>query len=618
MSLITAKILSNATPNAWTQVFEQENLCILLSVEETPSPERDDKEVKPATGIGREIISFLEEETGKDKSFQNLVSIADQAVEKFQPHRTTIAVCSVSDSYVYFVKRGDCQIWANRGGTVYKFTGHNFSGRIAEGDSFILGTEDFFKSIPPEELSKNLLNNPNLEDIAENLMPALHKENNPKAGAVIIQPGIPTLREQAPREGQAPLVVRQSAQASLPQTGPSSPVTKPPNPLKTLLVKFAQVLPDKPFEPRQLENRDLRKTSLSVGVVLLIILLISIFFGLRQKKARDYKLSYQDRLERAEVLYNDALAQKDVNKANAQVSFRESKTIVDALIAEGIQDKDLEKLRTNLAEQEANILARALVQANLFLDLSLVRQNVQGVEMALSDGQIAVLDQGGSRVIYVAAKDKKTDVSGADKISNATSASVFDRKTYVLGDAGIVEIDSRGNSKVAVPQDSEWASVYKVLAFGSNIYLLEKGGIVWKYPAAGTASGFGTKQKWFAGSTTPPTASVDWTVDGAIYILGEGGEVGKFTRGLKDGFRLSGLSEGLSGTQNIYTDPDLESLFILDKENGRIVETEKTGAYKLEYVSEEVKNTQDFVVSQSEGKIFLLSQNKILEIPLKK
>jgi len=396
-----------------------------------------------------------------------------------------------------------------------------------------------------------------------------------------------------------------------------SGTTSPPSLFSKLLIRFAQMLPERRFSAKINGGENNKRTTLSVGIILLVILLVSIFFGIQQKRTRDYKASYADSLARAESLYADAISQKDINRLNAREFFKSAEELVIRLEGEGVKDPRLEKLKADMFAVQTDILGTAQVSPSLFLDLSIVRSGVEARELSFNKGQIAVLDKAGNRVITVGAKTKKTEVLGSqDKLSESQSISIFDNRTYVLAVEGIVEIDTKGVSKVVLTKDSEWSNPIKVAAFRSNIYLLERGGAIWKYPAV--ASGFGTKQSWFDKSTSPPNAAIDWTIDGSIFVLSENGQVAKFTRGLKDGFRLSGLPTALGAATAIYTDQETESLFILDRAGGRIVETEKTGSYKLEYVGEELKEVDDFVVSFETGKIFLLSQNKLLEIPLKK
>lgn len=602
MSLTTAKILSNPTKCDWTQSYEEDGVVAIFSLEGGKD------EGGSAVEIGKRAYDFFKAEYSKNTQKNPLLKLKAtslRTVEEFKNYNLSIAACFQSEkNYIYFIRSGDIQIWTQRDNTIYNLNGESFSGRIQEGDIFILATKTFFSSIKPEILSSALLAKSPLE-VAENLSPLAHRSGNPKSGAVILRPvcTVATAIEQGP-----------------PQIAPSAPgTTSPPSFFHRLLVRFAYFLPERQFAigAKDLQSERAQKTALSVGAILLIILLISIVLGIRQKKSHDFKAAYADRLVRAQTLFNDSISQKETNLINARESFKSAQDIVSNLETEGIKDPEIEKLKNDLLAVQTEILGTTHVPPVLFQDLSIVRSGVEAKDASLSQNKISVLDVSAGRVISVGTKGKETNMTGSsDKVLGLKSVSAFDNKIYVLGEKGVVEIDQKGTSKVVIEKDSEWANPAKIFAFGSNIYLLENSGKIWKYPAAGTPTGFGTKQEWLKADPVGP--AIDWAFDGSVYVLSEGGEITKYIKGAKDSFNLSGMSGSLNGATSIYTDPDLGSVFILDKTGGRIMEVEKNGTFKLEYIADETKNTDDFVVSASEKKIFLLSQNKLLEIPLKK
>jgi len=66
----------------------------------------------------------------------------------------------------------------------------------------------------------------------------------------------------------------------------------------------------------------------------------------------------------------------------------------------------------------------------------------------------------------------------------------------------------------------------------------------------------------------------------------------------------------------IYTDENLDNLYILDNGNGRIVEISKSGEFKKEYKGEGIGEANSLVVSRDARSIFLLTDSKVLEIKL--
>lgn len=596
MPVLTAKILLQPTRRAWTQIYETDGLVALLALEAAGEGE----EVKPAVEIGHEALNLLQSEyLASNKDPQKLSDVVERVGSAFDKYSVMIAVCQFSGEQVYFVRRGVAEIWAIRNQKPYRLNSDNFSGRYDAHDMFLLGTTEFFNAVAQEHLEDEFVGKSTVDQIVDHLSPVIHRLDNPKAGAVVIKPTV---------------VVKLAATQPTLSTyyAPAPPVgAKKVNFIRSLLVRFARILPEREFQVN-IAGRSPRATALSVGVVLLALLIVSIFLGVRQKGKSDYRASYQDRLSRAQVLYGDAVSEKGTNLLAARDSFTQSKSIVEALVGEGIKDAQLDQLKANLDANESDILGQSHVPAVLFLDLSIFRPDSTASSLSFDSKTIAALDTKGERVIFIGSSNKETGVSG--KVSVPVSVSIFDRKTYVLGKDGVSQADKSG-AKAVIPFDSEWVGPITVSIFGSNIYLLQKDGSVWKYPA--TATGFGPKQKWMSDATSVLGGAADWAIDGSVYVLSESGEIAKFTRGLKDGFRVSGLSKAFNAPASIYTDTELDSLYILDKGNSRIVELDKSGNYKFEYDVDEAKSADDLVVSGKDKKIFLLANNKIFAVPLK-
>ncbi|MBI4029496.1 MAG: hypothetical protein HY376_03995 [Candidatus Blackburnbacteria bacterium] len=592
MPVLTAKILLNATRRAWTQVYEQDGLVALISLEAG-----EKQEAASAGEKGHEAVSLLQAECASSENLaQHLPSIVERLYSTFSTNNPEVAACVVLGDHIYFAKKGLSEIWAIRDQKPYRLSSDNFSGRLDPGDLFLLGTAEFFNRASEGSLEEIFKDKSTIDEVGDALSPLIHRSDDPKAGGVIIKAKVVS----APAGEIQPELV---------------PVTKTPalkpNIFKRLLVKLAYKLPEREFTPNMPGAS--RRTAFFIGVVLLVLLSVSIFFGIKQKGARDYKASYQDRLSRAQVLYNDAVSLKSSNILQSRDFFTQAKAILTSLKEEGVSDPELDQLKANLDSQESDILGQSHIPASLFSDLAIFRSDINASDLSFSSGTMAVLDAKGERVVFVGSKNKETAVSG--KAAGPLSVSTVEGRTYVLGKDGISEVDKMGG-KVVIPTDSQWSSPVKLAAFGSNLYLLEKGGVIWKYP--GMASGFGGKQEWLKSDSPDLVGNARaWAIDGLVYVLGQDGTIAKYTREVKDSFRVSELSRAFGDAVSIYTDSSLDSLYVLDKGIGRVVELDKTGSYKFEYVVDEAKQASGMVVSQSDKKIFLLVNNKIFSIPLK-
>ena len=112
--------------------------------------------------------------------------------------------------------------------------------------------------------------------------------------------------------------------------------------------------------------------------------------------------------------------------------------------------------------------------------------------------------------------------------------------------------------------------------------------------------------------------AVSMAIDGSVWLLFSDSSIVKFTRGVKDSFVVSGTDANFNAPEKIYTDPDLENLYVLDRKNTRVVVINKeTGEYQAQYSWPGLAGAYDLFASEEEKKILLLTGERIYEIPLK-
>src|SRR6185437_11313407 len=116
------------------------------------------------------------------------------------------------------------------------------------------------------------------------------------------------------------------------------------------------------------------------------------------------------------------------------------------------------------------------------------------------------------------------------------------------------------------------------------------------------------KSNYFAKDTSPDLSNaVSMTIDGSIYILQSNGALTKFTKGESDTFNLKGLDKPFSSPTRVYTTADLDSIYVLDNGNSRIVKLAKDGTFQAQYVNDILNKAKDIDVQESNKKIFILT-----------
>lgn len=522
---------------------------------------------------GQEILGYLENRYKEDPSpasHQKLKRLAETTSTRFEDARVKLQICALTGKAVNLCTEGSGVVSLLRGGNEYKLVSHesagkSLSGSVKQGDVFTLSSGE-------EEYGSKAIVSPVFEVAREEVLQ--------------IEPVIENKR------------------------GFSFKPFLPKNPI-TFFKSAIQNLK----KPPKSQERTPKRTVISVGVILLILLGVSIGFGFVQKNKKEYRQKYEIRLSDAQKSFDDAIVQAGLNPRVAKELFLKSKGLVQTLNDEGIKDERILELEKALDENSAKLLGVVETIPDIFLDLSLVRSGLNPQEIVLNQEKMAILDKAGSRVITVSIEGTGTTaLGGAEKVGSLISVATYAGRIFTLSEKGILEVSSSSNTSLAVEPDPEWGSPIKVRAFGSNLYIMTAEGEIWRFPTS--TKGFAAKQRWLGQGVTLSYGPRDLALDGSIWVLSESSKIQKYTRGAPNSFSPKDIT--FSDASALYTDETLDSLFVLDAKNARIAQLSKTGDLEKEYKSEDFKEGRDLVVSSKVSKIFLLTPTKILEIPIAK
>ncbi|KKR07262.1 MAG: hypothetical protein UT32_C0014G0021 [Parcubacteria group bacterium GW2011_GWC2_39_14] len=106
------------------------------------------------------------------------------------------------------------------------------------------------------------------------------------------------------------------------------------------------------------------------------------------------------------------------------------------------------------------------------------------------------------------------------------------------------------------------------------------------------------------------------SIDGNIYVLNKDGKINKFYNGELQEFKQALIEPALTNAQKIYTNLDLNNLYIL--EDKRIIVLNKDGGLVNQYAFESLNSPiTDIMILGKDEKIILTSENKIYSVKLK-
>lgn len=351
-----------------------------------------------------------------------------------------------------------------------------------------------------------------------------------------------------------------------------------------------------------------RKTTLTAGILLLVLLVVSVVFGVKQKNTKDFHEKSSAKLTEAISLYESSVSET-TDKNEARKMFITSKEIATSLKNDNYKSDKLDELLKNISDKESEIVGEVRPEIKEFLDLTLQTSGFDGKSMTSSGEDIFIFDETAKNVIKVGIKNKSAKIAAnKENINDANTIASYQDRLFLNRSDGIYEVDVI--SKKVIERD--WNDTNLLYSYAANIYLLDRDDKE-IYRFAGSNKTFGSKSGWLApGIEMDFSKVVDMVIDGSIWLLSSTGKVTKLTNGNPQAIAINGIPEPLESPTAIYTNEDNKNVYILEKDKGRIVVLDKTGEFKLQYINDEIKNAKDLVVSETEGKIILLTGSKLL------
>jgi hypothetical protein len=636
-TITSAKLTGNPGSSGWVQVYEfkpedpekfklRGHLFAVIATGKQNQTEGAEQIVDSLT-LGRELLSRLHEEYfGKIEGtpFNVLKSAVEKTVQEFKPSWGDIEIAAVAsmEEVVYSAVAGGAQTAIFRNGMLAKILVSEkdkvvaASGYPKEEDMFILGTKTFFGSVS-EGIIKSALEVKNPQSAVETLAPAVHSRKDAgNLGAVILK----FSKEQIFSE-QAPILAQPSENLPI-KFGFMNQLKEKGKILFNSIGQktgsfISKRLPErkiylkKGITPEEFPEK--KKTTLSVGYILLALLIVSIGFGIRQKRIKDFKRSYEGKLNEAVRQLDEAISLANLDSAKSRELFKSAKVIVTNLKDEGIKDPLIDEAYTKIQNAQGTVLGEYSVTPQLFLDLSLISSGFVADNLVASGDKFFVLDKNGKRIVGVTFSTKKTEmVAGPDQIDSPKAISTYEDRVFINTDQGIIEVGDKKKEVIA----KDWTGEVIANAYAGNFYVLEKDGrMINRYVGSGDI--FATKQKWLGPGVSPNFAGViSMTIDGSIWVLNSNASILRYIQGSPKSVPIIELEPAFNSANAIYTNENLQYVYLLDKGNQRIVVINKDGVYKAQYFSDKLAGATDLVVDESQKKIIISSGSNLYSIEL--
>lgn len=595
-SLAYAKLAATPTDSAWSQVYNAGNLfaCLSLSFAE---PGEDNPSLQT---LGKELFNNLEAEffTLEEKTLETIGEAIHKSTNHL-PENVTINFCLAffKDHIVYLFLLGHGRVIMKRGeklGILIERKDNSdtklltASGYLQNADTIILETNQFAKNVSDKHVSDALqLELPN--DIAEALSLHMHEQpDGGQAAIIIVYHGITAPRtissDSNVEEDDEDLPVTLSSEEKMRPDSSYEESSKKSSLFAPLATLFSKIRLPSPRYKRQIVMGGLthrRKIFLSVSCILVVLLIVSIYLTKQQQQTNKTSTLFASVYEPALKEYEEGKGLESLNPQLSNDDFSSAEKLL-------IENKDKFPKDSKEAKQIEELLAK--VQAEL-------HSGATANTTAVKETQVGNTDM-------LAVEKKETTGKGFSQDENSV---------YVVTDTAASSIDkSTGKKKELFKNDDDWQQAISIVPYQSNLYILDqKDGILKYIPVGNTFN----KNKYLK-STQDLTHAVSMAIDSSVWVLFSDGSIKKFTKGEADSFTISGLQTSFKNPTKIYTDKDIDTVYILDNGNARIVKVSNTGSFQSQYTATIIKQAKDFEVMEKDKKILILSGDKVWEMNL--
>lgn len=394
------------------------------------------------------------------------------------------------------------------------------------------------------------------------------------------------------------------ADKSTPQSATSSPL------LQVSQKLFASTPTDTPALKR--------RRIMLVGWIILLLLVVSVWFGSRARTTRQLSNSYTTLETTITQIIAKAEAEKELDQVVANDTLRQGLAQLETAKSTFESHPDWlakwQQLHQTYLQQYQMISGEVeLSQLPLWYSLNLIKPQMSGTSIQTATQSIVVWDETTRTLATINIDNKSHEiVAGGDAFANATNLTVSESRALMRTATGITDIAlTRKTTTTIIEPDPEWLQPQGLSLYNDNIYIADPAAAsLWRYPAL--TQGVGAKQSWLGPGVELPTSIKSMAIDSDVWILSGDGQILRYRRGAKLPFALSGIDIPLG--QNIpaiSVHPNLEFIAILDADNQRLIITNKTGAYIKQFSWSGFAQTRDITFAPDSDQIFILNQGSI-------
>jgi len=477
------------------------------------------------------------------------------------------------------------------------------SGPIKMGQIYLVATEKFLSLFDVGVFTKEA--QIDLEEIIDGLATEVSSEDDQSqigAGFVLVK----SEEEEGSKGSEGTEGIEGPEGSKEPnETEDSETVERPQRRVLNPMLFVLRVIRRVFLEIKSLKRGDIRailtlkRNIMIVAFVIILVLVVSAIFTLKQRNEREKMARFNAYLGQASSKFTEGLAVIELNKSRAREILTEADKQIKLALEINKNDEKAQGLEGDILAKLKETETTASVSFQTFYEGS---EPINSFSI-LGKRVVAI---GGNKILVIDTSEKKADeIEGPE---NAVKGFAYSDSAFVLAGDKIFKVDLIKEKSEEVGQIE---NAYDLCVFLGNVYLVTGDQIAKFVPVEGGYSRSGD----YLNEKMDMSTDSRLAIDGLVWLT-KGDKIFKFLRGARQDFEISGLTGANFEFGEIYTNANLDSLYVVDRANSALLVISKDGVYQKAYQSAEFGKASDLVISDDGTKMYLSVDSKILEAAL--
>lgn len=257
---------------------------------------------------------------------------------------------------------------------------------------------------------------------------------------------------------------------------------------------------------------------------------------------------------------------------------------------------------------------RSVVNLPVFFDFRLIQADFLATKVSREKEQAVFLDTNAPAYMRVNLNTKKNEKLPIEGTSAPVDVALATGTTYSLGGKTLTRLPMGEAKHTVLASLDGLVEGSQLETFGDTLYVLDRAGQqIWRVGTGEDASPSG----WVRSARGIDFSKItSMTINGAIWLGSEDGEIFKLSRGERETFVVNGLPEAFTSSLLLSATQTGEKLAVVEPKKERMVILNKNGEYLLQVHSPQIGAVTDVLLSEDEKIVYLIAGSVVYAVEI--